>query len=73
MREKELPERKKRGYWIGEGRNKCVCWTCLEEKKRILKRKRERGLSGEAHVCTPTVEGYIMFTQIISKGVNLAF
>jgi hypothetical protein len=50
-----------------------VCWTCLEEKKRILKRKRERGLSGEAHVCTPTVEGYIMFTQIISKGVNLAF
>jgi hypothetical protein len=32
MREKELPERKKRGYWIGEGRNKCV--LDLFRKKR---------------------------------------
>jgi len=45
-----LPERKK-------GRDKCG-WTCLE-KERIFRRERERkrGLSGNAHVSTPTVEG----------------
>jgi hypothetical protein len=70
---KLISERKKRGYWIGEGRNKCVLDLLRRKKEDFEEKKRERGLSGEAHVCTPTVEGYIMFTQIISKGVQFDY
>jgi hypothetical protein len=44
-----------------------VCWTCLE-KRGFWREKRERGLSGEAHVCTPTVGGlYNVHTNNIKR------